>query len=207
MKNVVLYLRVSTDEQARTGTSLDVQLQKLTYYCEREGLNVIATFKEDYSGKSFNRPEWNKLVALVRSNRLIDGVLVTLWDRLARNQRDTSNILFDFKARGVEINAVEQWNDYEMPEDQLILNIHTGMAEIYNRILSIRVTEGMRQAKLSGRYVGSPPLGYKNAVTPQGQSCIEPNENADLIRHIFKEFSSGIYQPDELRKKLRHEKG
>ncbi|KAB2881621.1 recombinase family protein [bacterium] len=94
-----------------------------------------------------------------------------------------------------------------MPEDQIMLNLHTGMAELFNRRLSIRVTEGMRQAKLNGRVVGKAPFGYKNATNSQGLAYIEPHENADLIRTIFREFATGLYHPDELRKKLRIEKG
>lgn len=62
MKNVLIYLRVSTDEQAEKGYSLQSQEEKLLNYCNKNGYEVLNVFKEDYSAwKGFNRPAYNKL--------------------------------------------------------------------------------------------------------------------------------------------------
>ena len=52
MKNVILYVRVSTDEQAGRGYSLRDQEQKLLTYCENNNLNVLHIFREDFSAKT-----------------------------------------------------------------------------------------------------------------------------------------------------------
>ena len=62
MKNVILYVRVSTDEQAGRGYSLRDQEQKLLTYCENNNLNVLHIFREDFSAKTFKRPEFKKLL-------------------------------------------------------------------------------------------------------------------------------------------------
>ncbi len=69
MSNGINYLRVSTDEQANTGYSLQYQSEKLKNYCDLKGINVLKTYKEDYSGKNFDRPAFNKLKTYVRENR------------------------------------------------------------------------------------------------------------------------------------------
>ena len=62
MKNVILYVRVSTDEQAGRGYSLRDQEQKLINYCQTNNLNILEIFREDYSAKTFKRPEFKKLL-------------------------------------------------------------------------------------------------------------------------------------------------
>ncbi|MDM8174142.1 recombinase family protein [Olivibacter sp. 47] len=55
-----LYIRVSTDEQARRGYSLREQEERLSLYCTTNRIEVLGIIKEDYSAKTFNRPEWKK---------------------------------------------------------------------------------------------------------------------------------------------------
>ena len=61
--NIILYKRVSTDDQADRGFSLQHQEKVLNDYCNLRGYNIIDTYTEDYSGKTFDRPEWKKLMA------------------------------------------------------------------------------------------------------------------------------------------------
>ncbi|MDA0317408.1 MAG: recombinase family protein, partial [Bacteroidetes bacterium] len=68
MKNVILYVRVSTDEQADKGFSLRDQEEKLLKYCNDNRLNIVSIFREDYSAKTFNRPEMKKLIGYCRKN-------------------------------------------------------------------------------------------------------------------------------------------
>lgn len=53
MKTALLYIRVSTDEQADKGYSLQHQEERLRKYCELQGINVIGLFKDDHSAKTF----------------------------------------------------------------------------------------------------------------------------------------------------------
>lgn len=77
MKNVILYVRVSTDEQADKGYSLRDQEAKLLHYCKEQQYNVIDTYREDYSAKTFKRPEFKKLLAFCKSNKKqIDELLL-----------------------------------------------------------------------------------------------------------------------------------
>ena len=70
MANVILYARVSTDEQAQNGTSIDYQKERLHQYCEIVGDNVVKCYNEDFSAKMFdNRPEWNKILAFLKANK------------------------------------------------------------------------------------------------------------------------------------------
>jgi len=57
MKTAILYLRVSTDEQALRGYSLRAQQEMLTNYCKLHGISILKIFTEDHSAKSFKRPD------------------------------------------------------------------------------------------------------------------------------------------------------
>jgi DNA invertase Pin-like site-specific DNA recombinase len=67
--NVILYKRVSTDEQADRGYSLQHQEVMLKKYCEINNHNIVGIYTEDYSDKSFNRPERIKIMSFIKKNR------------------------------------------------------------------------------------------------------------------------------------------
>lgn len=78
--NVIIYCRVSTDEQAQKGFSLDYQEESLKQYCEKMGYNIVKIYREDHSAKNFRRPEWSKLKAFAKTNKKeIYKVLFAKW--------------------------------------------------------------------------------------------------------------------------------
>ncbi|MEK7484499.1 MAG: recombinase family protein, partial [Planctomycetota bacterium] len=68
-KRVILYIRVSTDEQAKKGYSLPVQMDQLKKFCLDYGLQIVLIFQEDASAKTFDRPEFNKFLNFVQKNK------------------------------------------------------------------------------------------------------------------------------------------
>jgi DNA invertase Pin-like site-specific DNA recombinase len=71
-----LYIRVSTDEQADKGYSQRDQEERLRRYCELQKITVRKVVLEDHSAKTFNRPEWTKLLAdLKKRQGKIDHIL------------------------------------------------------------------------------------------------------------------------------------
>jgi DNA invertase Pin-like site-specific DNA recombinase len=79
MLTVDLYIRVSTDEQADRGYSQRDQEERLRKYCEYNQLAIRRVIYEDHSAKTFERPEWKKLLLdLNRHKGQIDLVCSTL---------------------------------------------------------------------------------------------------------------------------------
>lgn len=87
MKSAYLYIRVSTDEQKLKGYSLPEQEDRLLNYCDSNNIEVKNIFREDFSAKDFNRPEWKKLLTTIRKSRSKerDNILFIKWDRFSRN--------------------------------------------------------------------------------------------------------------------------
>ena len=82
MKNVILYCRVSSDEQ-KTNTSLDFQEKVMRQYCDEKGYNVIACYHEDYSAgdHDFSRPEMRKMRDYCKKHKKeVDMILFLRWE-------------------------------------------------------------------------------------------------------------------------------
>jgi DNA invertase Pin-like site-specific DNA recombinase len=67
--NVIIYTRVSTDEQSEQGYSMQHQEVTATAYCNVKNYKILMLIKEDYSAKSFNRPEWKKIMDFIKANK------------------------------------------------------------------------------------------------------------------------------------------
>ena len=68
VKRAIIYTRVSTDEQ-NNGYSPADQKEKLYRYCENNNIDVVGFYHDDASGKSFERPEWKKIMDFLRKNK------------------------------------------------------------------------------------------------------------------------------------------
>ena len=68
-KRAILYRRVSTTEQKDTGSSLSSQKEHLNNFCNRNDIEIIKDFEEDFSAKNFIRPEFRKLFEFVIKNK------------------------------------------------------------------------------------------------------------------------------------------
>ena len=89
MKKVVLYVRVSTKEQAEEGYSVGAQLEKMRYYCKSKEWIITEEYVDGgFSGSNMDRPALEKLIRDA-SHHKMDMVLVYKLDRLSRSQKDT----------------------------------------------------------------------------------------------------------------------
>ncbi len=203
MQNAIIYTRVSTDEQADKGFSLSHQKAVLELHCNLKGHTILKHFQEDYSAKNFDRPEWKKLLLYVKANKKnIDGLLFTRWDRFSRNTEEAYRVIREFKALGIEVNAIEQPLDTSQPDSKVMLGIYLILPEVENDKISIRTKEGMRRAMKEGCYTGTAPMGYLHHRTEEGKSTLKPNpEIAPIIKKIYQEYATGIYSAEEIRKK------
>lgn len=204
MKTAVIYTRVSIDEKRKQGYSLSDQEEKLRAYCERKDIRVLGHYQDDQSAKSFEREDWKKLYAFLKANKSeIDYIFVVLWDRFSRNTGDAYDMLRQIQTMGIEVNAIEQWIDWKIPEQYYLLAMYITGAHVYNMRLSMRVKDGMRQAQKQGRWIGKAPFGYKNTLDHAGKKTIIPSEDASIVRELFEEFATGRYTAQQIRLKYK----
>lgn len=206
MKRAILYIRVSTDEQADKGYSQRDQDERLKIYCERNDITVDKIIFEDFSAKTFVRPQWSKLLSeLTRTKgKNIDLILFTKWDRFSRNTADAYAMIKALKALSVEPVAIEQPLDTSVPESKVILAIYLAVPEVDNDRRALNTLNGMRRAKKEGRWMASAPIGYKNKITETGRKYIAPADPAAAImRWSFEELAKGVLGTDAVWKIAR----
>jgi site-specific DNA recombinase len=203
MKNVILYVRVSTDEQADRGFSLRDQEEKLLTYCKDNDREVLMVFREDYSAKTFNRPEFNKLLKYAKQHhKIIDELLVIKWDRFSRNTSESYQMIDRFNALQIRTNAITQPLDMSIPEQGIMMAVYLSVPEVENQRRSQNVTAGMRRALKEGRYVGSPPKGYSVGRDSSKKPILQPNHEAHFIQEAYEMYSEGVYNQREIIKHL-----
>ena len=193
-RRAFIYIRVSTDEQADKGYSLQHQKERLEKYCEIQNIEIVEIFKEDYSAKTFNRPEFIKLLAMLKKNRnLADMLIFTKWDRFSRNAGDAYGMINQLNKLGVEPQAMEQPLDLEIPENKIMLAVYLAAPEVENDRRALNVIVGMRRARKEGRWMATAPKGYKNTRDENNKKVITPSADAPYLVWAFELLSEGIY--------------
>jgi len=194
MKNAILYARVSTDEQAKRGFSLRDQEDKLKRFCEYNDYNVVAIYREDYSAKTFNRPEFQQLWEYAKKNKkAIDLVLFTKWDRFSRNTGESYKVIDNFENIGIKVNAIEQPLELNIPEQKLMLALYLSMPGVDNDRRSLNVKDGLRRALKEERYVGATPKGFDMGRDHLKKPILTPNNDAPLIKKAFEMMATGLH--------------
>ena len=186
---VALYARVSTPNQTRAQT-IEQQLERLQAYVKEAGwqLQKHHIFRDDgQSGASLNRPGLDQLRDVLRAGE-VDRVLVTEPDRLARNYVHQMILLDEVARYGCQIEFLDRPLS-EDPQDKLLLQIRSAVAEYERELITDRMRRG-RQAKYKAGVLlpwTRPPYGYRLGLeNPRDPSEVRIEEaEAAVIREIF----------------------
>ncbi len=184
-----LYVRVSTDEQAEEGLSLDAQQKTLMAYCEQNGYTVAEVFTDaGESARSDKRPAFQRMIATAKQRpKPFDVILVHKMDRFARNREDSAvyKALLR-KELGIDVVSMTERFD-DTPTGKLTEGIMEVIAEFYSANLAHEVLKGMREKASRGQALGIAPVGYR--IGDAGfYEVVE--EDAAIVRWIFEEYAS-----------------
>jgi site-specific DNA recombinase len=106
---------------------------------------------EDHSAKTFNRPEWNKMLRDLRTQKNEIGlILFAKWDRFSRNARGAYQMISQLRKFGVEPYAIEQPLDFSIPENKMMLAFYLAAPEVENDRRALNTFLAMRRAKKEG---------------------------------------------------------
>ena len=162
----VIYLRVSTKEQAEKGGEAEgYSIPAQREACKRKAASLGAVVVEEFvdrgeSARSARRPELQRMLAYVKENA-VAYVIVHKVDRLARNRADDVEINLALKAAGATLVSVSE-NIDETPSGMLLHGIMSSIAEFYSRNLANEVIKGSTEKAKGGGTIGKAPLGYLN---------------------------------------------
>ncbi len=193
--NAIIYIRVSTTEQAELGYSLKAQEETCLEYAKRNKYNVLKIFREEgESAKTTKRTELQNLLKYIKENyKNIHAVIIYKIDRLSRDVYDTLSLRALFTKVNIDLKSVTEPFD-NSPIGKFIATTFSSIAQLDNDIRSERSTTGMKQAILAGRWVWHAPFGYKYIKKDDNKSYIVPSENRYIIEKIFNDFAEGKKQ-------------
>lgn len=189
-KWICCYCRVSTDEQARDGISLDEQQNRLQAYCISQGWNNFKFYIDDgYSAKNTKRPQLQKLLSDVKQGKVIT-VLVTKIDRFTRKLRDMLDLIKVLEENETSFCSASESFDTSSAAGRMMLHILTMFAEFEREKISERVTDNMLFNAENGKVQQPPCFGYdlvKDEITNNKMLIINKEEAKWAIK-IFELF-------------------
>ncbi len=180
---VALYARVSTEEQAQHGTSLEGQIQRCQALAEQLGATEMRSFVDaGISGADITRPGLQSLLAAAKANE-IQAVVCLDPDRLARNLSHQLILTDQLESIGVELHFV-QFERRPTPDGRLLYAIRGAIAEFEAHKIRERTRQGKQQRLREGKAVtGTQILGY--AYDRKRKGFVVDVAEAAIVRAVF----------------------
>ncbi|MFN4892328.1 MAG: recombinase family protein [Bacteroidota bacterium] len=166
--DVVIYTRVSTDEQKEKGYSLQDQERDIRRYCEKTGRVILKHYQDDHSAKDFNRPAFQSFLADVESKRIKPKQFIChRVDRFSRNVEASLEMLARFKKYKIDVHYVDGNYDLSIPENLLPSMISMVLPQVENERRALNTKKGMRQKLRTGSWVCRAPRRFKSLHPPR----------------------------------------
>lgn len=186
-----LYCRVSTLEQATEGYSIGVQKEKLQKYAESQSYDIAGTYSDEgFSGKDLMRPEMERLIEDVKSNK-IDVVLIYKLDRLSRHVKDVLELVELFDKYKVSLYSLNENLDLSSPFGRAALKMSATFSELERETIVERMEMGKHARAKSGKYScpGKSPFGYKLNKELDKMEIVP--EEAEAVRDMYAKYIEG----------------
>jgi len=149
MRQVVSYLRVSTDKQGKSGLGIEAQREAVARFLAAEGMELVGEYVEVETGKGCDaldrRPQLAAALAAARKAKA--AVVVAKLDRLSRNVYFISGLM----AQRVPFIVAELGAD----ADPFMLHIYAALAEKERALISERTKLALAQKRMSGANLGN----------------------------------------------------
>ncbi len=181
-KVTALYVRVSTEEQAKKGFSVDAQKEKLIKACHEKKWFYELYEDAGYSAGNLKRPAIQRLIKHIKEGKKegkISRVLVWRLDRLSRKMSDLYRLISLFESHGVDLVSLTENISTNLPIGKLLTGILGSVAEFERE--SIR--ERIKAVKETRKKVKRLPLGHNCFGYDKNWKIIE--KQAEVVREIF----------------------
>jgi len=175
------YIRVSTDEQAKDGISLDQQSESIRAYCQAKGWELIEIISDEKTGKNLTRPGIQRVLSLAQQKK-IDAMVVLKLDRLTRSVRDLGNLVEIFEKYDVAFSSIRDSFDTSTASGKLILNVLGSIAQWEREMIAERTRDGLRYKKARLENYGPVPYGFEL----DGKKLVPNSKEMGVVEYIRK---------------------
>ena len=184
-----IYIRVSTEDQAREGFSLGEQKEKLLQLCKFKEYEVFKVYEDaGISAKDMeHRPAFKEMLADMKEGK-INYIVAYKLDRVTRSVRDLEEL----------ISQLEQYNTYlvcdrddvntSTANGRFFVRMLTVLSQLEIEIVSERTKFGLNGAIKSGHLPGTIPLGYKK---DNNKKTVIDETTKDIVIRIFNMYLEG----------------
>lgn len=181
---VAIYTRVSTEDQAREGYSIEVQREYLLDHAKRLGWEVYKIYTDDVSGYILDRPSLKEMFKDAKAKRF-ELIITYKLDRFSRKLKDLLNIVDELEAYGVAYKSATEPFDTTTSAGKLMFQQLGSFAEFERNRIKERVFPGMIKGVQQGNWQGArfAPYGYRYIKEKKLLEIIP--EEADIVKLIF----------------------
>lgn len=184
------YARVSTQDQATEGVSLEAQEAKIRAYCLVNDLDLVAVVVDGgLSGKTTDREGLQQVLDLVDAGD-VQAVVVAKLDRLSRRVVDTLALIETIEAAGVAFHSIAEKVDTKSAIGKFFLTITAAFAEMERNTIAERTAAALAHKQSIGEHVGSVPFGFK--MDRQGGQLVPVAEEAAVVARAAELRASGM---------------
>ena len=191
IKRVVLYIRVSTEEQTLHGDSLEAQEKALIEYAKMNGYKIVKIYRDEgYSARKpvLTRKAMKELIADAKEHKF-DLILFTKIDRWFRNVGDYHKVQEVLESNNIYWKTILEDYDTMTADGRLKVNIMLSVAENEADRTSERI-KFVNEMKIRKKepVTGAQPFGYKVAVVDGKKCVIKDPETEHIVDDMFDHF-------------------
>lgn len=198
MLKVAIYARVSTEEQAEHGYSIEAQLDTLRQYCQLYHRRIVG----EYVDRGVSGKEMTKRLELQRllkdaDEGLFEEVIVWKFNRMSRKTKDLLEIVERLDRRNIYFRSFSENFDTATPMGRFALQMMGAVGELERNTIVENVKLGLKQRARQGFHNGGSCLGYQTVELPGGdrkhrKSSLEiVPEEAVVVRRIYSYYVTG----------------
>ena len=184
-----IYIRVSTEDQAREGFSLGEQEEKLRQLCKYKGFEIFKVYKDaGISAKDMkNRPAFQQMLEDMK-NGLINYIVAYKLDRVTRSVRDLEVLISTLEKYHCYLICDRDDVNTSTANGRFFIRMLTVLSQLEIEIVSERTKFGLNGAIKAGHIPGKCPLGYYRA---QDKTLKIDNATKDVVLRIFELYLEG----------------
>ena len=189
---VAIYVRVSTQEQAKEGYSVGEQTDRLRKFAEAHDWIIVNVYVDaGHSGANTDRPALQQMIADLKAGK-IDKVLVYKLDRLSRSQKDTLELIEDvFLPNNTDFESMTEKLDTSTPQGRLFLGILAAFAQLEREMIKERMSMGRYARIKEGKWQGGARVPYGYDYEPALDKLVINEYESMIVKMMFDAFTEG----------------
>lgn len=176
------YCRVSSEEQAREGISLDLQRARIEAFCEARGWELLYVYEDaGQSAKNTDRPALRQALADLKLQEA--GALV-FWklDRVFRNTADALRVSGELSKAGIEMVSISEAIDTTSAMGRFVYTLMAALATLEREQISDRTRLALARLQECRRVYAGLPYGYRR----KGKKLLILPQEMEVIRRIIR---------------------